>query len=346
MSEITIKDIARLCGVGVSTVSRAINNHPDINPETKSMVMDVIKEHGFVPNNSARNLKRTEARTIAVLVKGINNPFFSDMIKVIEEETQKKKYSLALKHVEYYEDEVDVALEMVKEKRLKGIIFMGGYFFHSEERISKLTVPYIFSTIGTAVPENISKALYSSVSVDDRKESYIMTSYLLEQGHRDIAIISAETETNSVGQLRLEGYVQALKEKNIAVNQNMIRLVEDDVDHYSMENGYLTTKKLIDSGEKFTAVFATADMLAVGVCRALAEAGLRIPQDVSVAGFDGIDIGKYYIPAITTIKQPVKDMAKTTIKLLFDIIAGRKDYEHIVFPAELVVRESSGSVKS
>lgn len=345
MSEITIKDIARLCGVGVSTVSRAINNHPDINPETKSMVMDVIKEHGFVPNNSARNLKRTEARTIAVLVKGINNPFFSDMIKVIEEETQKKRYSLALKHVEYYEDEVDVALEMVKEKRLKGIIFMGGYFFHSEERISKLTVPYIFSTIGTAVPENISKALYSSVSVDDRKESYIMTSYLLEQGHRDIAIISAETETNSVGQLRLEGYVQALKEKNIAVNQNMIRLVEDDVDHYSMENGYLTTKKLIDSGEKFTAVFATADMLAVGVCRALAEAGLRIPQDVSVAGFDGIDIGKYYIPAITTIKQPVKDMAKTTIKLLFDIIAGRKDYEHIVFPAELVVRESSGSVK-
>lgn len=342
MSEITIKDIAKLCGVGVSTVSRAINNHPDINPQTKHMIMDVIKEHGFVPNNSARNLKRTDAKTIAVLVKGITNPLFSDMIQVIEEETQKKKYSLALKHVEYYEDEVDVALEMVKEKRLRGIIFLGGYFFHSEERISKLTVPYIFSTIGAAVPENMNRALYSSVSVDDRKESYLMTSYLINQGHKDIAIILAETETNSVGQLRQEGYLQAMRDRNIAVNPNLIRLVEDDVDHYSMENGYLTAKKLLASGEKFTAIFATADMIAVGVCRALVEAGLRIPQDVSVTGFDGIDVSKYYNPTITTIRQPVKEMAKTTIKLLFDIIAGRKDYEHIVFPAELIIRESSG----
>lgn len=345
MPEITIKDIARLCGVGVSTVSRAINNHPDINPETKSMVMDVIKERGFVPNNSARNLKRADAKTIAVLVKGITNPLFSDMIKVIEEECQKKKYSLALKHVEYYEDEVDVALELIKEKRLKGIIFLGGYFFHSEEKINKLTVPYIFSTIGTAVPENISRALYSSVSVDDRKESYAMTSYLLSQGHKNIAILSAESEINSIGQLRLEGYAEALRENGILVNENLIRCVEEDIEHYSMENGYLTTKKLIDSGEKFTAIFATADILAVGACRALIEAGLRIPKDVSVTGFDGIDVGKYYNPAITTIQQPVKEMAKTTIKLLFDIIAGRKEYEHIVFPARLVIRESSGPVK-
>ena len=111
MPEITIKDIAKRCGVGVSTVSRAINNHPDINQETKQMIMDIIKETGFVPNNSARNLKRTDVKSIAVLVKGITNPLFSDMIKVIEEETQKKNYALVLKHVEYYEDEVDEALE-------------------------------------------------------------------------------------------------------------------------------------------------------------------------------------------------------------------------------------------
>ena len=91
MPEITIKDIAKQCGVGVSTVSRAINNHPDINQETKNMIMEVIKTTGFVPNNSARNLKRIDAKSIAVLVKGITNPLFSDMIKVIEEETQKKK---------------------------------------------------------------------------------------------------------------------------------------------------------------------------------------------------------------------------------------------------------------
>lgn len=96
MEEITIKDIARICGVGVSTVSRAINNHPDINPETKEMIMRVIKENNYVPNNSARNLKRQDAKAIAVLVKGINNSFFSQMIKVLEEEIKEKSYAMVL----------------------------------------------------------------------------------------------------------------------------------------------------------------------------------------------------------------------------------------------------------
>ncbi len=342
MPEITIKDIAKQCGVGVSTVSRAINNHPDINPETKQMIMEVIRETGFVPNNSARNLKRTDARCIAVLVKGIANPLFSDMIKVIENETQRKKYSLVLQHVEYYEDEVDVALELVKEKRLRGIIFLGGYFLHAEEKIANLAVPYIFSTIGTLVPEKLNRAGYSSVAVDDRKESCAMTSYLIGLGHKDIAIISAESEVDSIGRLRLEGYRDAFAANGLSCREGLVRCVEEDIDHFSMENGYRTTKKLIESGEKFTAVFATADILAIGACRALLEAGLRIPEDVSVAGFDGIELGKYYNPAITTMKQPVREMAETTVRLLFDIIAGRKEYEHIVFPAVLEVRESCG----
>ena len=342
MEELTIKDVARICGVGVSTVSRAINNHPDINPETKQMIMNVISENGFVPNNSARNLKRTDARSIAVLVKGIANPLFSDMIKVIENETQRKKYSLVLQHVEYYEDEVDVALELVKEKRLRGIIFLGGYFLHAEEKIANLKVPYIFSTIGMSVTEKLNRTGYSSVAVDDRKESCIMTSYLIELGHRDIAIISAESESVSIGRLRLEGYRDAFAQKGIPYRKELVRCVEEEIDHFSMENGYLTTKKLIESGEKFTAIFATADLLAIGACRALLEAGYRIPEDVSVAGFDGIELGKYYNPAITTMKQPVEEMAETTVKLLFDIIAGRKEYEHIVFPAALEVRESCG----
>lgn len=342
MPEITIKDIAKQCGVGVSTVSRAINNHPDINPETKQMIMEVIRETGFVPNNSARNLKRTDARCIAVLVKGIANPLFSDMIKVIENETQRKKYSLVLQHVEYYEDEVDVALELVKEKRLRGIIFLGGYFLHAEEKIANLTVPYIFSTIGTFSPEKLNRAEYSSVAVDDRKESCAMTSYLIGLGHKDIAIISAESEVDSIGRLRLEGYRDAFAANGLPSREELVRCVEEEIEHFSMENGYRTTKKLIESGEKFTAVFATADILAIGACRALLEAGLRIPEDVSVAGFDGIELGKYYNPAITTMKQPVGEMAETTVRLLFDIIAGRKDYEHIVFPAALEVRESCG----
>lgn len=345
MSEITIKDIAKECGVGVSTVSRALNNHPDINPETKAKIMAFIQETGFVPNNSARNLKRTEAKSIAVLVKGITNPFFADMIKVIEEETQKKKYTMVLTHVEYFEDEVDVALEIVKEKRLKGIIFLGGYFSHSEDKIAKLQVPYIFSTIGNAVPTNISKTSYSNIFVDDKRESSRMVEYLIDLGHRDIAFLTAETEIRSIGQLRLQGYKEAMQKHHIPVKEELVRQVDEEIDHFSMENGYRTTKKLLEDKVAFTALFASSDSLAIGASRAILESGLRIPQDISVAGYDGLDMAKYYNPTITTIKQPVVEMALATIKLLFDIIAGKKAHEHIVFPAELVVGESTGECR-
>lgn len=129
VEEITIKDIARFCNVGVSTVSRAINNHPDINPETKKMIMDTIRRHGYIPNNSARNLKRTDGKCIAVLVKGITNPFFADAIQIIEDEIKRKKYSMVIRHVESNEDEVDVALELVEGKKAGRDYFPGRVFF-------------------------------------------------------------------------------------------------------------------------------------------------------------------------------------------------------------------------
>ena len=133
MDSINIKDIARICGVGVSTVSRAINNHPDINPETKNMIMQAIKEHNYIPNNSARNLKRTDSKAIAVLIKGISNPFFSKMIRVFEEEIQKKKYLFIMQRVDASEDEVDVALELIKEKKPRGSCSWAD-FFHTAGR--------------------------------------------------------------------------------------------------------------------------------------------------------------------------------------------------------------------
>ena len=343
MFEPTIKDIAKICGVGVSTVSRAINNHPDINPETKEKIMNIIKEYGYVPNNSARNLKRVDAKAIAVLVKGISNPFFSNMIKVIEEECKKKRYSMELSHIEADEDEVDAALKVVKEKRLRGIIFLGGLFSHSDEKLKKLNVPFVFSTAGS-IPENISKNQYSNIGVDDRKESARMVDYLIRLGHRNIAIVVAEAEEESIGKLRLEGYYDALQAHNIPVNPKLIYQTRDDVGHFSMENGYLTAKKLIESEEQFSAVYAVADALAIGAIRALLEAGLRVPDDVSVAGYDGIDVSGYISPSLTTIRQPVEEMAKDTVKLLFDIIAGKKDHQHITYEAELLERESTKEV--
>ena len=343
MFEPTIKDIAKICGVGVSTVSRAINNHPDINPETKEKIMNTIKEYGYVPNNSARNLKRVDAKAIAVLVKGISNPFFANMIKVIEKECKKKHYYMELSHIESDEDEVDAALKVVKEKRLRGIIFLGGLFSHSDEKLRKLTVPFVFSTAGS-IPENISKKLYSNICVDDRKESARIVDYLIGLGHEKIAMVVAEPNEQSIGKLRLDGYYEALQAHDIAINPNLVYQTTNEVGHFSMENGYRTTKRLIESGEEFTAVYAMADVLAIGVIRALLESGLRVPEDVSVAGYDGIDVSGYISPSLTTIRQPVEDMAKNTVKLLFDIIAGKKEHQHITFAGELLERESTKKI--
>ena len=165
MEQVTIRDIARKCKVGVSTVSRAMNNHPDINPETKEMILKVIAESNYVPNNSARNLKRSNAKAIAILVKGMDNMFFNNMISVIEEVVRKKKYACIIERVEEKANEVDSAIEIVKEKRLRGIIFLGGNFTHPHEKMAQIPVPYVISTIG-AVSDGGKPC--ASVSVDGR----------------------------------------------------------------------------------------------------------------------------------------------------------------------------------
>lgn len=341
MEEITIRDIAQICGVGVSTVSRAINNHPDINPETKQMIMQVIRENNYIPNNSARNLKRQDAKAIAVLVKGITNSFFSEMIKIMEAEIKKKKYSLVLRHVDFNEDEVDVALELVKEKRLRGIIFLGGYFSHSEEKLSQLHVPFVLCTTGV-FSQNIMQNTYSSVTVDDARESYKLVDYLCRQGHRDIAIICAPCTDVSIGRLRLDGYKQALQDNGIPVREELILAMSPDAEYYSLENGYVVTKEFLKKGISCTAIYAISDILAIGAGRALSEAGLRVPEDISLAGFDGVNMGQYITPSLTTLKQPVEEMAYEATGLLFDVIAGKAEHQHKVFDGELVVRESTG----
>ncbi len=342
MAEITIVEIAKRCGVGVSTVSRALNNHSDINPETKKRIMAVIKETGYIPNNSARNLKRTDAKCIAVLVKGITNPFFTPMIEIAEHETEERKYALVLRHVEAYEDEVDVALELEKEKRLRGIVFMGGSAKHSSEKMKQLNVPVVFATIGSDISENLSRGSYSTVTVDDELESRKMTEYLIGLGHRKIAILSEGSDKPSIVKLRLDGYIEALKANNIEINENLIRCVDKRI--YSMENGYQTTKALIESGEEFTALYCISDVLAVGALRAFADAGIRVPEDVSVAGFDGQDISRFCVPRLTTLRQPLEDISRKTMKLIFDIIDGESGHRHITFPGELIVGESTAKI--
>lgn len=338
MESVTIKDIARMCKVGVSTVSRAINNHPDINQETKDMIMQTIAEHNYVPNNSARNLKRTDARTIAVLVKGISNPLFSRMIKVFEQEIQKEKYSLVIQHVDDRQDEVDVAIQLEKEKRLRGIVFLGGYFSHSEDKLKQISVPFVLSTIGLLEDEN--KKKYASVSVDDVKESARIVEYLISKGHKKIAILCSTEDDESIGHLRLKGYYQALEKHGLEINHSLVKYMNEEIGSYTMENGYSMAKELLESGEEFTALYAISDRMAVGACKAIFDSGKKVPDDYSVVGFDGLDFAQFYNPSITTLRQPMEEMAGATIQILLDLIRKKSKNKHLVFDGELVEAQS------
>ena len=340
METITIKDIARIAGVGVSTVSRALNNHPDINPDTRNHIMEVVDKYGFVPNTSARNLKITESKTIAILVKGMTNPFFVKMIGVMEEEIQEKHYSMELRHLEENMDGVEVALELVKEKKLCGIIFLGGLATLHPEKLEALGVPFVLSTVS----EEAEDLNYSSVCVDDVGESYKMVNYLIGMGHRRIAIMAAPKSDDSIGNLRMQGYLKALKDNGITVDEGLIWHAKEDTDTYSMENGYNVMKEQLAQNRDFTAVFAISDTMAIGAIRALHEAGIKIPDEISIAGFDGINMGKYCIPSLTTVVQPFSRMARKTTELLFDVIRKGGEHRKVTMEASILERESVAKI--
>lgn len=339
MEEITIKDIARLCGVGVSTVSRAINNHPDINPETRDHILNIIKEYNYIPNNSARNLKRTESRTIAILVKAIDNPFFSSMIRVFEKEIKYERYDFFLQHVDNNQDEIQVAIRLAKEKKLMGIVFLGGFSEHSDDALRQLKVPFVVSTV--ELDNYLEDCLYSYVSVDDKKESKRLADYLISLGHRKIALLCAQEDDESIGKLRMEGYKKSLEEHGISVDERLIVYTPEDCEVYSRKSGYVMMQQLMDRKAEFTAVIAISDMVAIGACKAIFESGRKVPEDYSVAGFDGLPETFYYEPSITTIRQPLEEIAESSIKNLFHMIRSEEKAPNKKFDGELLKREST-----
>ncbi len=340
MAELTIKDVARICGVGVSTVSRAINNHPDINPETKEKILRVIEENHYIPNNSARNLKRTESNSIAILIKGIDNPFFLAMFKVFEQELSSLDYTITLQRVQQEEDELEVAAELVKEKRLRGIIFLGGRVDREAKDFRTLSVPYVLCTF--APDKSLLTPEVNYVSIDDEEESYRIVDYLCSLGHKKIAIIRPIYADRGIGRTRYSGYLRALKKHGIELDPSLVLYMKDDIEAYTPANGYAVTKELLDSGREFSALFTISDTTAIGACKAILEAGKRVPEDYSVVGFDGIDMALYYHPSLTTISQPKEEMARASIKMLLDLIEEKPvKSNQLIFPAQLHPGEST-----
>lgn len=343
MGNYTIRDIARICNVSTSTVSRAMNGDSGINKQTKEKILQVIKDNNFVPNNSARNLKMNETNTIALLIKGINNSFFQGMLHIFEVELQKVEYSFVIHAVGEDQDEINVAMELVKEKKLKGIIFLGGAFNQAEDRIRAIGVPCVICT--GAIPVNDRKPVCPTVAIDDIKGGYQVTDYLCKKGHRKIVIITSKTADNSVGKLRLEGYKMALRDNGIEFDETLVRYMNPNLREYSMENGYEVTRKILEEGLDFSALFAISDELAFGAYKAILSAGKAIPEDYSVMGYDGLEMTNYYHPALTTLKQPSEAIVISSINQLMKSIEGNEIDEKIQFNGEIIERDSVKDIK-
>lgn len=333
-ANINIKDIAKLSGVSVTTVSRIINNSGEVKESTCQRVKEVIKEYNYVPNNSARNLKRIQSNAICVLTKGIANPAFSDMLSVIQKKSLGYSYDVMIQQIDQYEDELDVAIAQMKEKRLKGIILLGGTLKNQGNKFSELNTPLVMVTSNAV--ENIHENEYSSITIDDCREAYNAVKYLIGLGHQRIALIASELSSAGIMKLRMEGYKTALAEAGVEVDPNLII----NADNFSMKSGYDAFVRLFETNRgKFTAVFAMADTLAIGCLRAAKDAGVSVPDELSVIGFDGLDMGKYYTPSVTTVKQPFSYMAEQAMDMVFQLLDGEKN-SHLTLKAEIVERES------
>lgn len=340
---VTIKDIAKIAGVGVSTVSRAINDDPTINEKTRERVLAICEEYHYVPNNSARNLKMTESNTVALLVMGIENIFFTSMFGRFQKELEDKGYDFFLHAVSEWSDAVDEAMELTTEKRLKGIIFLGGQMDHSKEKLKKMNIPYVLCTVAREGEKF--HADLPTVSIDDKAASKTIVEYLIKNGHKKIAIIAGNKADLAVGERRLSGYRHALEGNGIPVDENYIFHQKEEIPGYTPENGYAVAKDILASGLEFSALYCTSDLVAMGAYKALNEANIKIPEDVSVVGFDGISLGNFLNPPLTTMLQPRDELITASVEKLMKAMSG-EEVSQDIFEAELLKRDSVRSIKN
>ncbi|GAA0084274.1 HTH-type transcriptional repressor PurR [Clostridium sp. CTA-7] len=333
---INIRDIARIAGVGVSTVSRVINDHPDVKEQTRERVLEAIRENNYIPNNSARNLKKNNTNNIGVLIKGVFNPFFSEMLDYISKRISKAGYSMILEHHDYLsDDEMNNLISMIKEKRLQGVICLGGNFTEvKNDDFNDIDAPVVLTSINHKYGKEFSN--FSSVSIDNEEAAYSATKYLIECGHRNIAIMLGDENDFGIGYLREAGYLKALNENSIKFNEGYRVL-----GHYDYRGAYEKTNSLLKYNKDITAIFAISDIMAVGCAKAIKDNGLEVGKDISIIGFDGMDISEFYNPTITTVVQPKVEMAKISVDLLLDLIVNKTDNKHIMLNTELVQREST-----
>ena len=327
---LTIKDIARLSGVSVSTVSRVLNDRPDVSEDCRERVRAVIEMHNYVPNNSARDLVRIRSDAIGLVVRGVQNPFYTDIIHAIERRLDAAGYTMVMRQISSCDDELKCGAVMEREKRLRGIVFLGGRSDYTPGEVALLNVPFVCCTYTNSYG-TLCQTEYSSVSIADEQEAYRAVAELYKNGHRRIAVLTADPGDCSISQLRYLGYRRALRDFGLTEYPEDLICAED----FTIATAYAAMRERLRSPAGFTAVFAIADDMAIGAMRALRESGRSIPEDCSVIAIDGINVSEYIHPMLTTLCQPKTAMGETSVEILLDMVEGRGGNRHVTLPTVL-----------
>lgn len=329
----TIKDIARLSGYGVATVSRVLNDHPDVSDETKRKVLAVVEEQGFQPNYNAKLLKKQGGSTIAIIVKGTMNMLFADLVERIQALLRDAKQDAAVYYLDEDADEVAYALQLNRERRPRGFLFLGGDPDLFREGFSPITVPCVLLT-NTA--QELGFENLSSVTTDDTRAAEEVIQMLFDKGHRNIGVVGGNDALLQVSYRRLVGCQNACKRLGLPFDVR----TQYEPCRYALPDAYAAAQRLLKRCPTLTAVFTISDVTAMGVIRALRDMGKQVPEDISVVGYDGIVTGQYFLPRLTTVRQDTQRLAERGVEILLRGILMNGRPVHELIPFQLIQGES------
>jgi LacI family transcriptional regulator len=333
----TIKDIAKESGYAVGTVSRVLNNHPDVSEKARKTIMAVVEKHHFKLNSNAKHLKQQASSGIAIIVKGSQNMLFASIVERLQRLMSEKKYASFIYYIGEEENEVERAERVCLERHPLGILFLGSDLEFFKERFDRLEIPCVLVTNSAA---ELGFDNLSSVSTDDESGAQAAVEHLLKLGHRNIGILGGYMEKSHAAHTRYKGCEKAFAEQGMKLEPGR----QYRSAFFSMEEGYHAMEQLFEQMPDLTAVFAMADVLAVGAIRAIRDRGLRVPEDVSVMGFDGIELGNYLSPRLTTVRQARERIADRSLEILLSDIAGERPAVHELLPFDIVEGESAAKI--
>ena len=330
----TIKDLSAQTGYSVGTVSRVLNNQPNVSEKARSAILQAAEESGFQLNENAKQLKQQQGTAILVIAKGHSNELFGSLVEALQSRIAQTSYPLVVDYIDENDNEVRRALQLCREKKPRGILFLGGNRQHFLDDFGKISIPCVLVTndaSGLPFPN------LSSVSSDDALAAKMAIDHLVSLGHRKIVVVGGDRVQSDITALRYSGCLESFARHDITFDERQ----DYASARYSYEGGYRAAKALLKRGRKFTALFAMSDVMAIGAIRALRDAGKRVPEDVSVMGLDGLPIGEYTIPKLATVCQAVEDLAEHSLQLLMRNIETAGEACHEIIPVCLEWKESA-----